>query len=56
MEGPFASDTIPAQIKHHFFAGKKPPSLANYDVIGFDADHCIVKYNVRALMLHITQM
>jgi hypothetical protein len=30
------------------------PNLVNdYDVIGFDADHCLVKYNVRNLMNHV---
>lgn len=43
-------DTIPKEIKTHFWKDKQPPNLHDYDVIGFDADHCIVKYNVRELM------
>ena len=32
------------------FADKSPPDLVReYDVLGFDADHCIVKYNIPAL-------
>ena len=40
------------------FAGRVPPNFANdYDVLGFDADHCLVKYNIpklAALMSEIT--
>ena len=33
------------------------PNLhTDYDVIGFDADHCIVKYNVRKLMIHVSNI
>ena len=39
-------DTIPAEVKKYFFQNKTPPNLLNdYDAIGFDADHCFVKYN-----------
>jgi hypothetical protein len=39
-------DTIPPEVKRHFFQGVEPPNLLrDYDVIGFDADHCMVKYN-----------
>ena len=50
-------DTIPAELKEFFFAGKHPPNLnKDYDVIGFDADHCMVKYNIDALTkLIVTQ-
>jgi len=27
-----------------------PNLLTDYDVIGFDADHCLVKYNVKAVL------
>jgi len=38
-------------VKQYFFTGVDPPNLlSDYDVLGFDADHCIVKYNVRELM------
>jgi hypothetical protein len=44
-------DTIPAEVKQHFFQGVQPPNLlTDYDAIGFDADHCLVKYNVRELV------
>jgi hypothetical protein len=44
-------DTIPAEVKKHFFQGVSPPDLLkDYDVIGFDADHCIVKYHNRELV------
>ena len=37
-------------MKDVFFADKTVPNLAeDYDVIGFDADHCVVKYNMPAL-------
>lgn len=39
-------DTIPQEIKKYFFKDIQPPNLlTDYDAIGFDADHCIVKYN-----------
>ena len=42
-----ASDTIPPKVKEHFFHGKTMPDLCKeYQVVGFDADHCIVKYNM----------
>lgn len=31
-----------------------PSMEKDYDVIGFDADHCLVKYNLNALMTHIS--
>ena len=44
------NDTIPQPIKQAFFADKTMPDLySDYDVIGFDADHCIVKYNIEPL-------
>ena len=40
-------DTIPPALKEFFFTDKSPPSLlSDYDAIGFDCDHCMVKYNV----------
>ena len=43
-------DTIPESLKPQFFKDKKPPGLlTDYDVLGFDADHCFVKYNIREL-------
>jgi hypothetical protein len=50
-------DTIPAEIKKHFFQGVHPPNLlTDYDAIGFDADHCIVKYNVRQLVSFLIEI
>lgn len=43
---PAYRDTIPPAVKEHFFKGVQPPNLLeDYDAIGFDADHCLVKYN-----------
>ena len=40
-------DTVPHQVKKSFFTDIPPPILEfEYDVLGFDADHCIVKYNL----------
>lgn len=40
-------DPIPPQLKKFFFQDKSPPDiLQEYDVLGFDVDHCLVKYNV----------
>jgi len=50
-------DTIPADLKRYIFTDKsKPNLLTDYDVLGFDADHCIVKYNVRELMIHVSNI
>lgn len=41
-------DPIPPSVKKHFFKDKSVPNLSkNYDAIGFDADMCLVKYNVK---------
>ena len=43
-------DTVPPTYKKHFFPGVKMPNLSkDYDCIGFDADHCLVKYNIKTL-------
>jgi hypothetical protein len=35
----------------------KPPNLLeDYDAIGFDADHCLVKYNNRELVRFLVQI
>jgi hypothetical protein len=40
-------DTLPKDLRELFFADKQMPDLVlDYDVIGFDADHSLVKYNV----------
>jgi hypothetical protein len=39
---------MPAYIQREFFAEKSLPYLVGvYDAIGFDVDHCLVKYNVK---------
>jgi hypothetical protein len=44
---PGKHDTIPLALKDHYFFNRSPPDLVReYDVIGFDADNCMVKYNV----------
>jgi hypothetical protein len=42
-------ETIPESVKKHFFTYQEAPNLLEYDAIGFDLDHCLVKYNVDAL-------
>jgi hypothetical protein len=40
-------------MKDHYFKGKMPPNLMkDYDCIGFDVDHCMVKYNVVDYIRH----
>ena len=47
---PLFKDTIPAEVKQYFYQGVEPPNLLDYDAIGFDADHCFVKYHNRELV------
>ena len=43
-------DPIPESIKKYFFTGVEMPNFTkDYDAIGFDADHCLVKYNIKAV-------
>jgi hypothetical protein len=43
-------DPIPPEVKKHLFHGVDPPSLlSDYDAVGFDMDHSVVKYNVREM-------
>ncbi len=50
MERRQVRETIPPEIKRHFFQSASPPNLlTDYDVIGFDADNCFVKYSIRPL-------
>ena len=50
-------DTIPASLKHALFSDKEVPDLCKeYDVLGFDADHCIVKYKIPALTRLLCQI
>ena len=40
-------DTIPPSVKKHFFTDDEMPNFTkDFNAIGFDADHCLVKYNV----------
>ena len=43
-------------INQHVYpsAHRTLPNLSDYDVVGFDADHCIVKYHLPALTRHMT--
>jgi len=43
-------DPIPPTLKELFFQKdlKMPNYSEDYDVLGFDADHCFVKYNLHA--------
>jgi hypothetical protein len=49
------TDTIPESLKPYFFSGKSVPNLLEYDAIGFDVDHCFVKYNVQELASYLVQ-
>ena len=52
----FTYDTIPSSLKPYFFLGKKQPDLLReYDVIGFDVNHCLVKYNEQKLIKQIVK-
>jgi len=55
--GSSLQDTIPASLKQSIFVGKSIPDLCkDYDVLGFDADHCIVKYNIPNLTRLLTKI
>jgi hypothetical protein len=44
-------DPIPERLKPMFFANQLPPDiLKDYDCIGFDADHCIIKYKTAEML------
>jgi hypothetical protein len=39
-------DTIPSELKLHLFKDKSIPNLIkDYDILGFVAEHCLVKFN-----------
>ncbi len=41
-------DPIPEKVKQHFYSGIAPPNFTkDYHAVGFDADHCLVKYHVQ---------
>ena len=43
---------MPPEVKELFYPGVEKPDLAaDYDVLGFDADHCLVKYNIIPLCM-----
>ena len=45
------TDPIPPSLKTHFYKTIDPPNLSkDFDAIGFDADHCFVKYKVKELL------
>ena len=39
-------DPIPPSLKELYFKQEMPNYSKDYDCLGFDADHCIVKYNL----------
>jgi hypothetical protein len=42
------------KLKNLFFDGREAPNmLADYDAIGFDADHCLVQYDEQKFSEHI---
>lgn len=47
---PNRKDTIPPEIKEVFFKDISIPDLNQYDVLGFDLDHCLAKYKVKPLV------
>lgn len=50
-------ETIPTTVKKLFFKTKQAPNLlTDYDVVGFDADHCLVKYNVHSLQRMVNEV
>jgi hypothetical protein len=39
-------DSIPESLKPHFFAKESVPNFLNdFDVLGFDVDHCLATFN-----------
>ena len=56
------ADCLPPSFKKEYFPDKDMPNLSkDYSCIGFDADHCLVKYNIKTLnslltMLHLWDM
>jgi len=43
-------------LKELFFPGVDPPDIVeDYNVLGFDADHCLVKYNIANLSALMTK-
>ena len=50
-------DTIPADLKELLVGSRSPPKLlTDYDVFGFDADCCFVKYNTQVLATHLIKV
>ena len=47
---------MPAGLKQRFFGDRDPPELTkDYDAIGFAADHCLIKYNMKVWLKHLVQ-
>ena len=41
---------MPPSIKALYLSGKEMPNVTrDYSVVGFDADHCFVKYDIEVL-------
>lgn len=50
-------DPIPHSVKSEYWADKEMPNLSkDYEGVGFDVDHCLVKYDVRALVKLLTKL
>jgi hypothetical protein len=45
-------DPIPPNIKSDFFKGRKVPFMTDYDVIGFDIEHCVSQFMTVNLFKH----
>jgi hypothetical protein len=50
-------DTIPESVKGIVFHNIEPPNLlTDYDVLGFEADNCLVKYDTLSLVKTFVQL
>jgi hypothetical protein len=46
------TDPLPEVFKEYFFQSQEQPHLiSEYDCVGFDVDHCLVKYKIPELAL-----
>lgn len=50
-------DCVPASVKELYMKDREMPNISrDYSVVGFDADHCFVKYNVSLLSSFLVEM
>ena len=48
---------MPPSVKDLYLKDKEMPNISkDYSVVGFDADHCFVKYNVKVLSSYLVEM